>query len=168
MMNMMYGVAKYLVEVGGMSCVSCTYRLYMSVYMSVYMMMWLGTMKCGHHRATFVTSLIRNSSISLLKRLRSEYLTFFSSESIARHSSIFGFIWSESECGHVPLSQAALSDLRIPKVQFVEGGEGDDEDFTYEDDLSDEARISTSNVPLLVTLTKVGEDRMKTQHRSKK
>lgn len=65
------------------------------------------------------------------------------------------------------LSQAALSDLRIPKVQFVEGGEGDDEDFTYEDDLSDEARINTSNVPLLVTLSKVGEDCMKTQHCSK-
>ena len=58
MMNLMCDVAEYLVEVGGMSRVSCTYMsMCMSMYMSMYvymlyqsyMMMRLSSKKCGHH-----------------------------------------------------------------------------------------------------------------------
>lgn len=79
-------------------CTSVYTSVYMSMYMSMYMymlyelyiMMRLGTMKCGHHKATFVMSRIRNFSVSLLKRLHFEYSTFFSNESTVCHSSILG------------------------------------------------------------------------------
>ena len=99
MMNLMCDVAEYLVEVGGMSRVSCTYMsMCMSMYMSMYvymlyqsyMMMRLSSKKCGHHRATFVMSLIRNSLFGTWKGLGFEYFTFCSSDSIVCHSSIFG------------------------------------------------------------------------------
>jgi hypothetical protein len=54
--------------------------------------------------------------------------------------------------------QAALSNTRIPKVEVL-AGEGDEEgELELNDDPDECARVSTADVPVIVTLTKVSDN----------
>eukprot|EP00245_Coleochaete_scutata_P004465 TRINITY_DN17108_c1_g1_i1.p1 TRINITY_DN17108_c1_g1~~TRINITY_DN17108_c1_g1_i1.p1 ORF type:complete len:288 (-),score=43.58 TRINITY_DN17108_c1_g1_i1:57-920(-) len=52
--------------------------------------------------------------------------------------------------------KAALADTRLPKVEVQEGHDGAPAELEVSDDPSDSSKLDTSNVPLIVTLTKVG------------
>lgn len=52
--------------------------------------------------------------------------------------------------------KAALSDLHLPKVNFISGTDVEEEgDFEIVDDIDESSKIDTNRVPLIVTLIKV-------------
>lgn len=51
--------------------------------------------------------------------------------------------------------QAALTNLRIPKIDVTMGEEGDDPDLDLDDNPELAASLDTSRVPIIVTITQV-------------